>query len=159
MLDSVRSLCVLSVLCGALQSLMPEGGAKRIAGLLSTAILVITLLTPFKELDFDSFALQSAKLRETEEEILSGASDAEQKLDRLVIERECASYILNKAEELGIALASAEVDMRWDLEGLWVPYAAELSAECTQAQKDALGAFIQSELGIPYERQRWNGDG
>lgn len=159
MFEGIRALCLLSVLCGAALSIMPDGGVKKVAELLCTAILTAALLSPLKSLNYDDYALQSAKLRQAEQEIISGAENAEERLNRLVIEKECLSYIENKAKELGITEMKAVLEMRWDLEGLWVPWAVEIKSGCSETERDALRAIIKSDLGIPYERQRWNQNG
>lgn len=159
MFEGIRALCVVSVLCGAALSITPDGGAKKIAELLCASIMVIALLSPIKSLNFDDYALQSAKLRQAEQEIISGAANAEERLNRLVIEKECTSYIENKAKELGISEINTAIEMRWDLDGLWVPWAVEIKSGCSETERDALSAIIKSDLGIPHERQRWSSDG
>lgn len=157
--EGVRALCLTSVLCGAALSITPEGGTKKVAEILCAAILTIALLSPFKSFSFDDYALQSAKLHEAEQRIISGAEETENRLNRLVIEQECISYIDSKAKELGIEQMSAVMEMRWDLEEIWVPWAVEIEAVCSREQRDSMSEIIGAELGIPEERQRWNEDG
>ena len=59
----IREVCALSVFCGLAMSIMPEGSVKRVAGVLCTAALLITVLTPLRDFDMDSYALLLAKYK------------------------------------------------------------------------------------------------
>ena len=48
-----------------------------------------------------------------------------------------------------------KVQAQWNLDGLWVPYSAEINAPDTGSAKAALEGVIENELGIPAERQMW----
>ena len=47
------------------------------------------------------------------------------------------------------------VQAQWSLEGIWVPYSAEIYAPDIGSAKAALESVIENELGIPAERQMW----
>ena len=64
--ESIRQLCAVSIFCGAAINITPEGGVRRIMQLLCTAALTIAILSPIKEIDFDIYALETARLREAE---------------------------------------------------------------------------------------------
>ena len=143
------------MLCGASLSIIHEGGVKNIMKLLSTAVLTIAILSPIKDLDLDSYALESARIKELEDELLSGSHEAEEKLNRLYIQQEYNEYIKNEAAQLGIINPEISVLAQWNLEGLWVPYSVQIYADCDKSKADELGRIIRDELGIPYERQLW----
>jgi hypothetical protein len=89
-------------------------------------------------------------------ELSSSAQTVEERLNRLVIEREYETYIMDKANELEIRLSEVEVEAQWNLEGLWMPYEVSITGKCSDKDKNQLSAVISANLGIPYERQRWN---
>ena len=74
-------------------------------------------------------------------------------INQTIIERECAAYILDKADALGLAVSSAAVTARWSEEGFWYPW--ESRAACSESDRETLSAVIEAELGIPAERQSW----
>ena len=123
--------------------------------LLCTAVLTIAILTPLKDLDLDSYALESARIKELEDELLSSSHEAEDKLNRIYIQQEYNEYIKNKAAQLGIENPEISVLAQWNLEGLWVPYSVQIYADCDKSKADELGRIIRDELGIPFERQLW----
>ena len=146
--QSIRQLCALSLLCGAALSILPEGGVKRVAEVVCTASLIVALVNPLKALDMESYALESAKRQERETALISGAEATQQRLNRLVIEQEYEAYIMDKAMEMGFD----------SLVALWMPYAVSLSGDCSRSGKEQLAALITADLGIPYERQRWDSE-
>lgn len=156
--QGIRQLCAISLLCGAALSMLPEGGVKRVAEIVCTASLILAVVSPLKELDMRDYALETAKLHELETELAAGAEAAGERLNRLVIEQEYEAYILDKAGELGMIGLEAEVEAQWSLDGLWMPWGAELKGECTAEDKKRLSSLIEADLGIPYERQRWNNE-
>lgn len=110
---------------------------------------------PIKEIDFDIYALETARLREAEAAINESAERIDDRLNRAVIEEQCEEYILDKAEELGANVSGVKVQAQWNLDGLWVPYSAEIDVPDIGSAKAALEGMIQNELGIPAERQMW----
>lgn len=158
MYEGIRALCAVSLLCGAALSILPEGGVKRVAEILCTASLILAVLSPLKELDMDSYALESARLHELESELARQGQEAGDRLNRLVIEQEYEAYIMDKAGELGIEDLAVDVEVQWSLEGFWMPWGAELNSGCDQESRERLSWLLASDLGIPYERQRWNGE-
>lgn len=153
--ESIRQLCAVSIFCGAAINITPEGGVRRIMQLLCTAALTMAILSPIKEIDFDIYALETARLREAESAINESAERIDGRLNRAVIEEQCEEYILDKAEELGANVSGVNVQAQWSLEGIWVPYSAEIDSPDIGSAKAALESVIENELGIPAERQMW----
>ena len=157
--ESIRQLCAVSLLCGAALSLTPDGGVKKVTQMLCTAVLTLAVLSPLRELDFDVYALETAKLREAEAGITANAEKIEDRLNRIVIERQCEEYIMDKAGELGLDGIDVKVQAQWSLEGLWVPYSAQIIAGADEKAASELAGIIRDDLGIPTERQQWCGEG
>ncbi len=121
MSGAIREICALSILCGAAMSIMPEGGAKRVAGILTAAILLTAILTPLRSIDLESYALLA------------------ERLNRAVIEREYETYIMDKANEMGIDIKEADVEVQWSTEKVWLPYSACIAAHAAPAESGAGG--------------------
>ncbi len=158
MSGAIREICALSILCGAAMSIMPEGGAKRVAGILTAAILLTAILTPLKGIDFESYALLAAQYRQQEAELTARGEEINERLSRAVIEREYEAYIMDKANEMGIDIKEADVEVQWSTEGVWLPYSVCIAANAATAQKTALEDAVAAELGIPGERVTWESD-
>lgn len=153
--SAVLPLCVISMLCGAMLTIAPEGGVRRVTVILCTAVLISAIIRPLTEMDMDSYAPDNAELKSLEESLLEDSKKASDKLNRLYIQQEYDEYIENKAQSIGISDADVSVIVQWNPEGVWVPYSVELRISCDPAKKDTLSGMIRDELGIPYERQLW----
>lgn len=155
----IRALCALSIFCGAAQSLAPEGRGKKAMGFVCAVVILACVVNAVKSLDPEEYALEIALQRERKEAFLRESTQARQSLERMVIEGECEAYILDTAGRLQLPLQRAEVRAKWSLEGLWVPYSVKLEGALDGEQRKRLSDVIETELGIPGQRQEWSGDG
>lgn len=156
MADCIRQLCGLSVFCGIALTLAPEGSTRRMLSFACAVVLLACVLSGLRNLDTDAYALELAQIREREQRFLQHSEDVRTELDRRVIEERCRTYIWDKARELGLTLTDVRVSVQWSLEGVWVPYAAVLDGTLSETDRKRLGEKIETELGIPAERQEWN---
>ncbi len=154
----IRQLCALSLFCGAAISITPEGTVKRVLEIVCSVVLLTAVVRPLIGMDFAAYALQLAKFEEKEAEFLDQSAGLNDRLNRLVIEEKYETYIMDKAEELDAGLDSAQVTVEWNMEGFWVPYAAQLNCRSESGQK-ILSGVLEAELGIPVERQQWSCNG
>ncbi|MCR5577322.1 MAG: hypothetical protein K6F56_09970 [Oscillospiraceae bacterium] len=159
MSTALRELIALSLLMGLSLHLCPESGVRRVLTVLCAALLGLSILRPFKDFDYDVFALETAKLREAELTISREGEQASQRLNRLFIEEEYAAYVQNRAEQLGVSGLKAEIQTEWAYDGLWVPYASHITGSVDTSERAALERMLREELGIPAERQYWYADG
>lgn len=157
--ELIRQVCALSILCGVCLSLSPEGSAKRMLRFVSAVALFACLAFGITSMDWDVYAIQTALVREREAQILQQGEDARKALERRVIESECNTYIWDRAASLGIKLDDVSVSVQWSTEGVWIPYSVKLWLTDRDQARQALGAAIEADLGIPAERQEWIGYG
>lgn len=155
MADTIKQLCALSVFCGLALSLAPEGSVKKAAGICCTVALLSCLVGCIRGFQTEDYALELARYRELGESLAVDAQEEKQRLDRLVIERECAEYILSRAEAEGLPLRQAQVYARWSVEGFWVPRRVLLQGELSAAERERLCALIEAELGVGAAEQEW----
>ena len=155
MAEMIRRVCFLSVCFGIASTLTDDEGVSRILQILCTAILLICVLEPVKQIDPENFSLDMAEYRAKEEQLLRDGEKMNEELMREVIEREYASYIVEKAEELGIITGDVKVKTKWDTAGIWVPYEAYIESEGDGLNGNVLRKTVKARLGIPEERQTW----
>ncbi len=159
MREAIGCLCALSILCGLAQSLCPEGSGKRALSFVCAVVLLAGAAKELSNLDWESYALESGRLRKREEEFVLQNEEVLRSLDRTVIEREYAAYIMDTAYRQGLAVSDVQVTAQWSLEGLWLPYSARLEGSVGLAGQEALKARIEADLGIPGDRIAWRQDG
>ena len=154
--DWVLSLAGAALLGAFALALTPEGRARRVVKLLAGVVMALALVSPLRELDLESYAASLAVSRDAE----AAAADARiretnERLQRALIERECAAYISDRAARLGLRLESASVTAKWGDALCWYPYEARLRADTDAFARRALADSIAAELGIPPERLYW----
>ena len=154
MRECVRDLCILSVFCGVIISLCPEGGTKKILHVLETTLLLCIIIRGTGKLDLSSCSIEAARFHELERELLEESEEIYNRLDRLVIEEEYASYILGRAEAGGIQAGGVVIHARWRKEGLWVPDSSRITVPSEDCRRE-LAQILSGELGIPPEKQEW----
>ena len=150
MMEAVRawltSVVLVSVLLSAAQSLIPPGTVRKAAGFTGGLILLPVLGADLEhlELDFDHY---QAAVEERQEEL----ADTQTEAMASIIAEQTEAYILDKAGELGLEV-TVRVETRTEGNGIPVPWSAELTGSWSQA----LASALETELGIPAERQVWH---
>ena len=153
MLAFIKQLCLISVMLAVITMLIPEGGVKKVAGLLCTVILLSIVLESVRDFDFEAYATQLAKHRDDSEAITQDSQHISRELNRLVIEDSCETYILDKGKALGLQVTQVRVQVKWSMDGVWYPVSAQI---CAGGRNGELESSIVAELGIPAEKIEWS---
>lgn len=153
---SLRSICAASFFFGIALTLIPEGKEKRIVSLCVTAALALMLIGLCRSIGWDSYAVSLAEVSGASEAITSDAETERRELNRLVIERACGEYIMDKAAEMALRVKSVHVSARWSREEVWVPERVEIVLEADGEGRARLSSLIEAELGIPLQMQEWS---
>ncbi len=153
----VRAIAGAALVCAAALVVTPKGSVKGVLKLLCGVVLLLVVIKPVLKLDPARLSLDMADYRERASEIAGNAQENQNELDRRFIEQKFAAYILDKAKALGLRDVTAEVTVKWG-EDCWYPYAAKLTGQPPQRERTLLENAIEYDLGIPKERQYWNGN-
>ena len=150
--NAVKQLCALSVICGAVMTLAPDGNVKKLMNVLCSIALISNLLVSIGQFDYQTYSVELARSKQQEKAFLKSGEAVYENLNRSVIEKQYETYIGDKARDLGLAEMSISITAEWGAEGIWVPYSFETNREyCSE-----LSEYIVTELGIPPSRQQWN---
>lgn len=152
----IRGLAVASVLAALARQLTPDGPVKKVTEFVCGVMLMAMLLSPVLRADRTAFSYALSDYRQTVAELSQDLESQEKQLLRVYIQQQCQAYILDEARSLGLADLQAEVQVKWGDES-WVPVEVTLEGNPTPEQKTRLSGFLDAELGIPAERQHWNG--
>lgn len=155
MIETLRewllSLVTVSMLLSVTQILIPEGNLRKIGTFTSGLVLLLVLVTPVLKIDFKKLELDWETYQEAMERQQEHLAEAgESKLAEL-IETRTAAYISDKAASLGLDI-SVRVDTETGKDGIPVPTRVELTGE----PSDLLSDWLETEMGIPKERQVWH---
>ena len=155
MIGAVRawltSVVLVSVLLSAAQSLIPPGSVRKAANFTGGLILLLVLLQPVLGMDLVDLHLDFSDYQAAMEERQSDLADMQTETMASIIAERTQAYILDKAGELGLEV-TVRVETRTEGNGIPVPWSAELTGSWSQA----LASALETELGIPAERQVWH---
>ena len=144
------SLIAASVICGILQSVMPDGSRKQVLRIICGVFLLLTLLMPLSDFRMPDFSDYLAGFQsEGEAAAAMGQEMALTERQELIIHG-LESYILDKAAAIGL---TPEVTVTVDPEG--VPTGVRIEGSYTKAQQTALQTMLTDDLGIAKENQQW----
>lgn len=155
----IIGICAGAIICAVAQTLAPKsrsGGAVKLACGFMTAAL---LIGPIKSFDFGEYALSLSEIRGKGGMYAQNAMVHGEDMLKSVIEEQSETYILDKAEELGIKNAFADVSAVAAAQGDYpLPYSVELGGEAELEQRKRLSSYIEGELGVPAQRQYWRNE-
>jgi len=154
----ILGLTGAAVITGLALSLTPKSRVRSVMRLVCGAVMIIALIKPVLEFDFETYSVGLAQYRADMDRITAAARETSDRLQRTIIEEECSAYILDKARILGLDCTVAAVTVKWGDEGYWYPYEAHLQIKGPDQQKNNLAGLIEAELGIPRGRQYWSND-
>ena len=152
----ILELSVIAVVCGAVMSVIPEGGTKKVSQILSTAILIMSILNLAGETNLEDYVSRASDLNELENAFSENFEESEQDLTCLVIKDRCIEYIMDKADEYDIKLSDVRIQMYQSQEKEYIPYSIDIIGQWENLSKNDMAELIDLELGIPQERQYWH---
>ena len=159
MIELVRQW-VTGITCTALilavaQSVVPDGVVKKVLGFTGGLLLMLVIGLPL--LQMDGFALSDylfefeLRLKQSETQLQEENED----MMKAIVAAQCEEYLQGQATDMGV---NCQLEVRCAMsEGYPVPYVVHLNGEATEEQRRTLTLLIAQELGVPIERQYWNG--
>ena len=147
-----------AIIASAAITAAPDGVAKRVVKLVCGLISVMVLLSIGTEIDHDAYLDSFEVYRNVADRVVSEAEEEAEAQRRKIIEEETAAYILDKAACLDMADITVTVSAERGDDGYWYPESAELTGTAGENDMRELGRYIETELGITEEKQRWNTD-
>jgi hypothetical protein len=152
---------VIGIACAAMitaiaMTVTPEGSVKKAVALVCGLVVILALIKPIVGFDYTSFSKNMVELRNDAEAFSADVEGVNENLTRLIIEEECAAYILDKGTALGITDLEVIVTAVWSEEGYWYPCKASLKTNADEGMRFKLSRNIEAELGIPPEELTWS---
>lgn len=147
------SVSAAAMLLGVVQTILPKGAVHRLCTFAGGLLVVIVVLSPVVDVDYDGLArsIMRAANEAIETDITVFSEDNNLMAD--IIKQKCEAYIWDKANELG---ADLEVDITLsENEDNPYPVSVVLVGSATPQQQFSLSACIRDDMGIPPKRQEW----
>lgn len=156
LMDAIRryviTLTAAAMLCALVKAITAgRKGQEKILSLVCGIFLLATALGPLGLLRLPDLSDPTAQVQAEAGRMASQAEDETKRQMAAIISEEAASYILDKADALGLQL---EVQVELDAELL--PCGVRLQGAASPYARSQLSGQIETELGIPKERQVWS---
>ena len=147
----IFSVVCASVICSIANVLTRDKKQVNITvKLLSAIFLSITLLAPLKDFSVDRILSSWDRFTQTGHDLShDGQLLAKEELSAIIKQR-TETYILGKAEQLGVTL-QAEIRLCEDLK----PANVVITGKVTPYERKYIQNILTDELGIPKEDQLW----
>lgn len=146
----LRQIVISSLLLSVINSMIPEGSFRKVAGFVSGLIFLSVVFKPIYTIDWENteIDLESYRAAVAEKQLVF-EEENDQKLSD-VIAGKTETYILDKAADLGIA-CTVTVETTESEDGVFLP--AEVYFDCSRS--DMLEGWVEENLGIPPDHQYW----
>ena len=152
--EYLLSIIAAGVICGISSSLIPKNTSSAvIIKMLGGIFLAITLIAPLAKIRLDDFGVYWDHITADAEALVQDGSTATKDELASVIKQELESYILDKADELGLSL---QVTIVMDQEDPPMPQKVKISGAISPYQQKRLSEWIAKELGVTEAQQVWN---
>jgi len=148
------AVIAVSILCAAADSLMPEGGVKRVGKLACSLCVLCVTLSPLAAARGENMTGWLEGLVSEGEALRTELEEQTGRTQKMVIEERCAAYISDKAEELGLT-CRVEVDCVPTPEGLWLPESVRLWGEFDDVAQSRMTELLERQLGVAVEKQTY----
>ena len=149
----LTAVVAVTLLLSVLQMLVPPGNLREIASFVGGLILLAVMMQPLLRIDLSDVQLDFSAYQETLEQRQAELENTRQEELTSLIETETAAYISDKAKSMGLTL-KVRVTAEADEGGMPVPVRVEI----TGPWSGGLSRWLETELGLPAERQVWNED-
>jgi len=152
----ITGVTAASILISAALAVTPKGAVKKVLKFVGGLILFIVLTAPLKEIDISDIAYYNMQYRADYEKYEEKLIFENSSMIKTIIEDKTRTYILQKADELGIA---CDVQVYAKKRGDGYPYPDKIvittGSDTDPALRERLSYILESELGVTDENQEW----
>lgn len=155
-MDAIREYLIAvtatALICGVATRLVSKGTAANVVKLMAGILMALAIVSPLLKLRLDELSGVLDDIQLSADEIVAeGENSARQDMEELILEQ-LQSYILDKAESMGVELT---VEIELESQGLPIPCAVTLRGSVGPYAKSVLSDYIEENLGIKAEEQLW----
>lgn len=143
-------LTAVSLLLALAEALVVQESIRRVLRLAGGVLMIVVLLQPVAGIDLDRLDVTLEDYQRQVEDLTQTYAQQQETQFSASIEAQLASYIWDKAQELGID-CQVSVTTAAGEDGIPLPE----SVTVTAAFHEELSRILEADLGIPREKQHW----
>lgn len=113
----ICGICISAIIVSMVKNIAPGNPSGKIVSLVGSIIMIISVIAPVIKSDFEDVFSKNALCNTEYEKIEADFRNTNEKLQSEIIEEEISSYVLKRAETLGVECTSADVTTARDAQG------------------------------------------
>lgn len=151
--EYLLSIVAAGLLLTLVLSIIPEGAVRKTAGIVGGLLVVLTVMSPLTKIDGNAIAAAISEFGMKTDFAKRGIEIENRRLLCEVITEKCETYILDKANRMGMTV-EVSVVLQEDAEYPY-PTGVTLKGTWSSQEQKTLSSYISDGLGIPANRQEW----
>lgn len=150
----ILTVTAASMIIALAEAVMPEGTVKKIGTFTGGLVIMVGILQPLLGLDYEALSTMAAEVNGTVAEVQEESEQAGTEYWERIIEERTAAYILDKAAAIG-TVTDVSVSCETGEDGMPAPASVRITGTLSEQQQAQLEAMIETDLGIPAQRQTY----
>jgi len=157
LMDGVKSyvlrIIAAAIICAVVRGLLNEKTTTgQVANLLCGIFMAVTVIAPLANISFQNITCYLDDISVSADAYVEdGKTLAQDSISEIIITKTNA-YILDKAKSMGLQI---EVEVELDADNNTVPCGITIHGAVSPYAREELGAYIEENLGIAKEFQKW----
>jgi len=151
----IIGLTAAAFLTSLAMTLTPKGRVRTVVQLVTGLVTIAVLVSPVLDLEFAGELGSAIALEVSLDARMEELTREQESLTSLIISERSGTYILDKAESLGLVSMTVQVETISIDAGQFFPYEVWLTGDYSAEQRHLLSEFVAETFGIPAERQHW----
>ena len=151
----IQTLVYSAAFCFVALAVTPDGIGKKAVGIVCAAAMIIAVISPIASIDMSDYSKSLSEYKLAAQKYAESGKQDSEILNRMYIQDKCRAYILDKAKKVGADVTEANVTAEWSNDGFWYPVKCEIKSDCTDDARAKLAGYIEAELGISKDNQKW----
>ena len=147
-------LIAIGISGSMLASIFADGKGKRIISAVVGLALLLTSVDFFAKIDWNAFKELAEGLENFSYDEKTAIPVDNTEIMSSIIKQQTETYILDKADEMGLKIAKAEIEMSEE-NGTPYPAGVSITGAISSQERWQLSALLKEDLAIAPEQQRW----
>ena len=152
----IMGLTAAAFLTSLAMTLTPKGRTRAVVSLVCGLVTIIALVAPLMEFDPESEFANARGFEAPSDTRMEALALEQERLTRLIISERIGTYILDKAENLGLVDLTVQVETISTEGGDFLPAEIWVAGTYSAEQRRTLSEFVTRTFGIPPEKQHWS---
>lgn len=153
MREYIFSIIVTGLVCGIIQGFVRnKTSTGKIIKLLTGILMTITILSPITNISFSNISDYLNDLNIQSNLYSSSGKEMARESLSAIIKEQSEAYILDKANRMDLDIV---VEVALDDRNNSIPCGVTITGNLSPYAKGILGSYIEENLGIAKEYQRW----